>query len=203
MKELNLNDIPEMSCGINDVDSIEVDNDLSETGSESPSGSSAPWGSGKGNCLFTCMENIGSHYGLKFTEEEYGCKYNSREFWEKSGYVKVTTADDPAAYFENDGDPIPNPDTANFINMFFETSGGWETNSSKIDDYFKRKAPKGRVIGVTKTDDEKVNHAIILDGNSGNYYSYQDPLYGKRGDIAKDQVEYAIKIYGTKTSEEK
>ena len=117
--------------------------------------------------------------------------------------MKVTTADDPAAYFENDGDPIPNPDTANFINMFFETSGGWETNSSKIDDYFKRKAPKGRVIGVTKTDDEKVNHAIILDGNSGNYYSYQDPLYGKRGDIAKDQVEYAIKIYGTKTSEEK
>ena len=203
MKELNLNDIPEMSCGINDVDSIEVYNDLSETGSESPSGSSAPWGPGKGNCLFTCMENIGSHYGLKFTEEEYGCKYNSREFWEKSGYVKVTTADDPAAYFENDGDPIPNPDTANFINMFFETSGGWETNSSKIDDYFKRKAPKGRVIGVTKTDDEKVNHAIILDGNSGNYYSYQDPLYGKRGDIAKDQVEYAIKIYGTKTSEEK
>lgn len=203
MKELNLNDIPEMSCGINDVDSIEVYNDLSETGSESPSGSSALWGSGKGNCLFTCMENIGSHYGLKFTEEEYGCKYNSREFWEKSGYVKVTTADDPAAYFENDGDPIPNPDTANFINMFFETSGGWETNSSKIDDYFKRKAPKGRVIGVTKTDDEKVNHAIILDGNSGNYYSYQDPLYGKRGDIAKDQVEYAIKIYGTKTSEEK
>ena len=171
MKELNLNDIPEMSCGINDVDSIEVYNDLSETGSESPSGSSAPWGSGKGNCLFTCMENIGSHYGLKFTEEEYGCKYNSLEFWEKSGYVKVTTADDPAAYFENDGDPIPNPDTANFINMFFETSGGWETNSSKIDDYFKRKAPKGRVIGVTKTDDEKVNHAIILDGNSGNYYS--------------------------------
>ena len=203
MKELNLNDIPEMSCGINDVDSIEVYNDLSETGSESPSGSSAPWGSGKGNCLFTCMENIGSHYGLKFTEEEYGCKYSSREFWEKSGYVKVTTADDPAAYFENDGDPIPNPDTANFINMFFETSGGWETNSSKIDDYFQRKAPKGRVIGVTKTDDEKVNHAIILDGNSGNYYSYQDPLYGKRGDIAKDQVEYAIKIYGTKTSEEK
>ena len=203
MKELNLNDIPEMSCGINDVDSIEVYNDLSETGSESPSGSSAPWGSGKGNCLFTCMENIGSHYGLKFTEEEYGCKYNSREFWEKSGYVKVTTADDPAACFENDGDPIPYPDTANFINMFFETSGGWETNSSKIDDYFKRKAPKGRVIGVTKTDDEKVNHAIILDGNSGNYYSYQDPLYGKRGDIAKDQVEYAIKIYGTKTSEEK
>lgn len=59
------------------------------------------------------------------------------------------------------------------------------------------------MIGVTKTDDEKVNHAIILDGNSGNYYSYQDPLYGKRGDIAKDQVEYAIKIYGTKTSEEK
>lgn len=75
MKELNLNDIPEMSCGINDADSVEVYNNLSETGSESPSGSSAPWGSRRGNCFFTCMEHIGSHYGLKFTEEEYGCKY--------------------------------------------------------------------------------------------------------------------------------
>ena len=65
------------------------------------------------------------------------------------------------------------------------------------------KAPKGQVIGVTKTDIEKVTHAIILDGDSGNYYSYKDPLYGERGDIAKDQVKYAIKIYGTKTSEEK
>lgn len=203
MKELNLNDIPEMSCGINDADSVEVYNNLSETGSESPSGSSAPWGSGRGNCFFTCMENIGSHYGLKFTEEEYGCKYNSREFWEKSGYVRVTTANGPTAYFMNGEDRIPNPDTANFINMFFETSGGWETNSSKIDDYFKRKAPKGQVIGVTKTDIEDVDHAVILDGDSGNYYSYKDPLNGERGDIPKSQVEYAIKIYGTKTSEEK
>lgn len=149
------------------------------------------------------MENIGSHYGLKFTEEEYGCKYNSREFWEKSGYVRVTTANGPTAYFMNGEDRIPNPDTANFINMFFETSGGWETNSSKIDDYFKRKAPKGQVIGVTKTDIEDVDHAVILDGDSGNYYSYKDPLNGERGDIPKSQVEYAIKIYGTKTSEEK
>ena len=203
MKELNLNDIPEMSCGINDADSVEVYNNLSETGSESPSGSSASWGSGEGNCLFTCMENIGSHYRLKFTEEEYGCKYNSLEFWEKSGYVRVTTANGPTAYFMNGEDRIPNPDTANFINMFFETSGGWETNSSKIDDYFKRKAPKGQVIGVTKTDIEDVDHAVILDGDSGNYYSYKDPLNGERGDIPKSQVEYAIKIYGTKTSEEK
>lgn len=203
MKELNLNDIPEMSCGINDADSVEVYNNLSETGSESPSGSSAPWGSRRGSCFFTCMENIGSHYGLKFTEEEYGCKYKDPDFWEKSGYVRVTTANGPTAYFKNGEDRIPNPDTANFINMFFETSGGWETNSSKIDDYFKRKAPKGQVIGVTKTDIEHVDHAVILDGDSGNYYSYKDPLNGKRGDIPKSQVEYAIKIYGTKTSEEK
>ena len=31
----------------------------------------------------------------------------------------------------------------------------------------------------------------------------EDSLNGKRGDIPKSQVEYAIKIYGTKTSEEK
>jgi len=29
MKELNLNDIPEMSCGINDADSVEVYDNLS------------------------------------------------------------------------------------------------------------------------------------------------------------------------------
>lgn len=140
---------------------------------------------------------------IPVTEEEYGCKYKDPDFWEKSGYVRVTTANGPTAYFMNGEDRIPNPDTANFINMFFETSGGWETNSSKIDDYFKRKAPKGQVIGVTKTDIEYVDHAVILDGDSGNYYSYKDPLNGKRGDIPKSQVEYAIKIYGTKTSEEK
>ena len=54
-----------------------------------------------------------------------------------------------------------------------------------------------------RADIEDVDHAIILDGDSGNYYSYKDPLNGKRGDIPKSQVEYAIKIYGTKTSEEK
>ncbi len=46
---------------------------------------------------------------------------------------------------------------------------------------------------------ESFAHAVILDSTDGNYYYYADPTTGERDvKVTKNEVFYAIKIYGKK-----
>ncbi len=194
-------------CKSCDVDSLDIYSKQCETHAASSSGSGSGsgsfiWGSGKENCFFNCMACIGNSYDLDYSSVEYKKRYSDGSFWGRGGNVKTGEGGAPVAYYESsNGQAVPNPDTAAYINHFFNTKGStWENNQSNIDNYLlKNKGEnKGQVMAVIKTG-EPFAHAVILDSTDGNYYYYIDPTTGERDvKISKDDVLYAIKIYGKK-----
>ena len=159
----------------------------------------------KKNCFFNCMEYIGKKYGLSYLSDFYQENYINAKFWERGNRVKLSYKGSPYDYVKVDGEFIPNPDSLAYLNHFFDTRNeGWQEDTKKIDCMLNhnRKENKGIVLGVIRVvgdSNEFVSHAVILYADSGNYYTYRDPSSDEIGvNIRKDEVLYAVKIYGSK-----
>lgn len=166
----------------------------------SSSGSGSDLGKGEGNCFFNCMEFVGSMFGLDMNSHQYGCNYHDKDYWPRGGYIAQEPYGPVDYEVDCKGNKRPNPISFEYLQTYFRTEGeAWKEKEKDIENMIthNRKEDKGYVFAVIRKGDDP--HAVILDGVTGNGFSYKDPTSGERDvNVSYDDVCYATKIYGLK-----
>jgi len=179
----------------------------SSFGSGSGYGASGYGGYGS-NCFFNCMVYLDSLYNSEDEEEHLTCEdyhdlFHDGSFW-SFGSDANNTKYGPMNYIvdENTQKEVVNHHSHDFINMFFETKESeWQEDAEAIEGLLKKQKGenKGKVLAVIWHPTGEC-HAVILDQEAGNDFTYYDPTTKEYKKVSKDDVLYATKITGMKNN---